>query len=137
MLRNQLRRDLRWLSRDLHWLKRQARKDRRITVSVLTGVLAFWYRQLSPDLSPGLSPADPMPGSGPLLALSLGLVTASGAAWLVSAYFLAITARPQREPVEVLRRVSRISRAKEWAFCSLSAYVAWHLLQFVTALLVR
>ncbi|MEU7861084.1 hypothetical protein [Nonomuraea sp. NPDC049141] len=129
MLRNQPRRDLRWLSRDLHWLKRQARKDRRITVSVLTGVLAFWYRQLSP--------ADPMPASGPLLALSLGLVTASGAAWLVSAYFLAITARPQREPVEVLRRVSRISRAKEWAFCSLSAYVAWHLLQFVTALLVR
>lgn len=133
MLRNQLRRDLHWLSRDLHWLKRQARKDRRITVSVLTGVLAFWYRQLSP----GLSPTDSMPGSGPLLALSLGLVTASGAAWLVSAYFLAITARPQREPVEVLRRVSRISRAKEWAFCSLSAYVAWHLLQFVTALLVR
>ena len=129
MLRNQLRRDLHWLSRDLHWLKRQGRKDRRITLSVLTGVLAFWYRQLSP--------ADPMPGSGPLLALSLGLMTASGAAWLVSAYFLAITARPQREPVEVLRRVSRISRAKEWAFCSLSAYVAWHLLQFVTALLVR
>ncbi|TDE26815.1 Crp/Fnr family transcriptional regulator [Nonomuraea mesophila] len=33
--------------------------------------------------------------------------------------------------------VSRISRAKEWAFCSLAAYVAWHLLHFVTALLLR
>ncbi|MEV1247586.1 hypothetical protein ACIBO2_48875 [Nonomuraea sp. NPDC050022] len=129
MLRNQPRRDLRWLSRDLHWLKRQGRKDRRITLSVLAGVLAAWIRQLSPT--------DPMPGSGPLLAISLGLVTASGAAWLVAAGFLAITARPRREPAEALRWVSHIARAKEWAFCSLSAYVAWHLLQFVTALLVR
>jgi hypothetical protein len=127
MLRNQ---QLRWLTRDLNSLKRQARKDRRITLSVLVGVHALWFRQLSPG--------SPVSGGGAvLLAISVGLVVGSGAVWLVSAYFMALTARPQREPVEVLRWVSRVSRAKEWAFCSLSAYVAWHLLQFVTALLVK
>ncbi|GGO68376.1 hypothetical protein [Nonomuraea cavernae] len=119
LTKNQLRRDLRWL-------KRQARKDRRITLSVLAGLLALWGRQLSP--------ADAMPSSPPLLALSLGLAVASAVAWLMSAYFLARTVRPRGDSVEALRWVSRVSRAKEWAFCSLCAFVAWHLLQFVTAL---
>ncbi|MEU8251274.1 hypothetical protein [Nonomuraea sp. NPDC048916] len=122
LIKNQLR-------RDLLWLKRQARKDRRITLSVLAGVPAAWIRQLSPD--------DAMPSSPPLLALSLGLVVASVVAWLLSAYLLVRTIRPGRDPVEALRWTSRVSRAKEWAFCSLCAFVAWHLLQFVTALLVR
>jgi hypothetical protein len=121
MLRNHLR-------RDLQSLKRQARQDRRITLCLLTAVPAAWARQLSPWDVPS--------GSGVLLALSLGLMAGSAAAWVVSAYFSARTVRPRSEPVEVLGWVARISRAKEWAFCSLGAYVAWHLLQFVTALLL-
>ncbi|WP_219464750.1 hypothetical protein [Nonomuraea rhizosphaerae] len=122
----------RWLTRDLNSLKRQARKDRRITLAVLAGVIAVWFRQLSPEFVAGIVAE----GDKALLAISIGLAVGSGSAWLVAAYFLGLSARPRREPAEVLRWVSRISRAKEWAFCSLSAYVAWHLLQFVTALLV-
>ncbi|MEV0383360.1 hypothetical protein [Nonomuraea sp. NPDC050643] len=121
MLKNHLR-------RDLQWLKRQARKDRRITVVLLTGVLAAWVRQLTP----GDGAASPVL----LLAISFALVMSSGAAWLVSAYFVSRSLRARREPAEELRWISRISRGKEWAFCSLSAYVAWHLLQFVTALVM-
>ncbi|MEV0622942.1 hypothetical protein AB0I81_57160 [Nonomuraea sp. NPDC050404] len=122
MLKNHLR-------RDLQWLKRQARKDRRITVGLLAGVMAAWIRQLQPDEAPVAPPV--------LLALSLGLLAASGAAWLMAAYFVTRSLRARREPVEELRWISRISRGKEWAFCSLGAYVAWHLLQFVTALVLR
>ncbi|MFI6320989.1 hypothetical protein ACIBG8_25860 [Nonomuraea sp. NPDC050556] len=118
MLKNQLRRDLRWL-------KRQARRDRRIAVSLLTAVLAVWTRQL-----PGGSM-----GTGVVLAISSGLLAASGAAWLASAYFLVRAGRVQAEPVEALRWVSRVQRGKEWAFCSLAAYVAWHALMFMDALL--
>ncbi|MEQ4714791.1 hypothetical protein [Nonomuraea sp. B19D2] len=57
-------------------------------------------------------------------------------AWLMSAYFVARTVRARKAPAEQLRWISRISRGKEWAFCSLSAYVAWHLLQFFTALVL-
>ncbi|MFI7222841.1 hypothetical protein ACIBO5_06415 [Nonomuraea angiospora] len=121
MLKNHLR-------RDLQWLKRQARKDRRITVVLLTGVSAAWIRQLPPS--------DLLGGSPILLALSLGLLGGSGAAWLMSAYFVTRTLKARREPAEELRWISRISRGKEWAFCSLSAYVAWHLLQFVTAVVL-
>ncbi|GAA3245322.1 hypothetical protein [Nonomuraea helvata] len=121
MLKNHLR-------RDLQWLKRQARKDRRITAAVLAGVPAAWVRQLPPSDLPAGSPV--------LLALSLGLLGASCAAWLMSAYFVTRTVRARKEPAEQLRWVSRISRGKEWAFCSLSAYVAWHLLHFVTALVL-
>jgi hypothetical protein len=32
--------------------------------------------------------------------------------------------------------VSRIQRSKEWAFWSAGAFVAWHVLQFVTALVL-
>jgi hypothetical protein len=121
MLKNHLR-------RDLQSLRRQAHKDRRITLALLAGVLAAWTRQLTP--------ADAPTGSGVLLALSVGLVAASGAAWLMSAYFTVRAVKPRSEPVEVLTWVMRVGRAKEWAFCSLAAYVAWHLLQFVTALLL-
>ncbi|MEU0566460.1 hypothetical protein ABZ297_13825 [Nonomuraea sp. NPDC005983] len=121
MLRNQLRRDLRWL-------RRQARKDRRITLALLAGVLGAWTRQLLP--------ADLPPSRGPLLALALGLLAGSTAAWAASALLLARAVRERRDPVEALRWISRVTRAKEWAFCSLGAYVAWHLLQFVTALLL-
>ncbi|WP_433437058.1 hypothetical protein [Nonomuraea sp. CA-141351] len=121
MLKNHLR-------RDLQWLKRQARKDRRITTAVLAGVLAAWVRQLPPP--------DLLSGSPVLLALSLGLVGGSGAAWMMSAYFVTRSVKARKEPAEQLRWISRISRGKEWAFCSLSAYVAWHLLQFVTALVL-
>ncbi|MGN9841542.1 hypothetical protein ACTMTI_25785 [Nonomuraea sp. H19] len=121
MLKNHLR-------RDLQWLKRQARKDRRITVALLAGVLALWTRQLSPWEMPD--------GSEILLALSLGLITGSWLAWLTSAYLVTGTIRVRKEPVEELRWVSRIRRGKEWAFCSVGAYVAWHLLQFVTALML-
>ncbi|WP_157548626.1 hypothetical protein [Nonomuraea candida] len=121
MLKNHLR-------RDLQWLKRQARKDRRITVTLLAGVLAAWVRQL-PPVDEGVHP--PV-----LAALSLALLMASGAGWLVAAYFVSRSLRARREPAEELRWIARINRGKEWAFCSLSAYVAWHLLQFVTALLL-
>ncbi|WP_336208539.1 hypothetical protein [Nonomuraea sp. LPB2021202275-12-8] len=119
MLKNHLR-------RDLQWLQRQARKDRRITLALLAGVPAAWVRQLTPG--------DAMPVPGLLLALSAGLLAISAASWLVSVYFLSRSARKQREPVEALRRITRVARAKEWAFTSLGAYVAWHVLQFVTAL---
>lgn len=118
MLKNQLRRDLRWL-------KRQARKDRRISAALLTAVVAAWTRQLTPS---------PVMGTGVVLAISLGLMAASGTAWVASAYFLAMAGRQRAEPVEALRWVSRVQRAKEWACCSLAAYVAWHLLHFVDAL---
>ncbi|MFG1709132.1 hypothetical protein ACFLIM_38670 [Nonomuraea sp. M3C6] len=121
MLKNHLR-------RDLQWLKRQARRDRRITVALLAGVLAAWVRQLSPGDLPT--------GSGVLMGISFGLVAGSGMAWLASAYLVTRTIRARKEPAEELRWVSRISRGKEWAFCSVSAYVAWHLLQFVTALVL-
>ncbi|SEH00435.1 hypothetical protein SAMN05444920_116170 [Nonomuraea solani] len=121
MLKNHLR-------RDLQWLKRQARKDRRITVVLLTGVLGAWFRQLSPPADPAQSPI--------LLAIAYALVMSSAAAWLVSVYFVTRSLRARREPAEELRWISRIGRGKEWAFCSLSAYVAWHLLQFVTALVL-
>lgn len=121
MLKNHLR-------RDLQWLKRQARKDRRITAVVLAGVAGVWGRQfLPPDLPVG-SPV--------LMALSLTLMAGSGAAWLISAYFVTRSLRARREPAEELRWIAGIGRGKEWAFCSLSAYVAWHLLHFVTALLL-
>ncbi|MFI7617246.1 hypothetical protein ACIBP6_39090 [Nonomuraea terrae] len=120
MLKNHLR-------RDLQWLKRQARKDRRITAVLLAGVLGAWFRQFTPGLDPGQPPV--------LLALSTALIMGSGAAWLVSAYFVTRSLRARREPAEELRWISRISRGKEWAFCSLSAYAAWHLLQFLAALL--
>jgi len=119
MLKNHLRRDLRWL-------RRQARVDRRITLALLAGVPAAWFRQLTPGA------ATPPPGL--LFTLSAGLLAASGVAWLVSAYFLLRTARERREPVAALRWITGISRAKEWAFTSLGAYAAWHVLQFVTAL---
>ncbi|MFI9594378.1 hypothetical protein [Nonomuraea sp. NPDC052265] len=121
MLKNHMR-------RDLQSLKRSARRDRRVTLGLLAGVLAAWTRQLSPG--------DPPPGPGVLLALSVGLITASGAAWLMAAYFAVRAVKPRSEPVEVLVWVARVGRSKEWAFCSLAAYVAWHLLQFVTALLL-
>ncbi|MET8864402.1 hypothetical protein AB0K18_23095 [Nonomuraea sp. NPDC049421] len=121
MLKNHLR-------QDLQWLKRQARKDRRITLAVLGGLLAAWARQLS-DVQGG----NPSPV---LLALSAALVLVSGAAWLVSAFFVSRSLRVRREPAEELRWVARIGLGKEWAFCSLSAYVAWHLLQFLTALVM-
>ncbi|MEU8320476.1 hypothetical protein AB0C33_19140 [Nonomuraea sp. NPDC048881] len=121
MLKHQMR-------RDLQSLKRQARRDRRVTLGLLAGVLAAWTRQLSPG--------DPPAGPGVLLALSVGLLTASGAAWLMAACFAVRAVRPRSEPVEVLVWVARVSRSKEWAFCSLAAYVAWHLLQFVSALLL-
>ncbi|NUP01931.1 MAG: hypothetical protein HOV96_09165 [Nonomuraea sp.] len=121
MLKNHLR-------RDLQSLRRQARKDRRITLGLLAGLAAAWTRQLTPGDQPA--------GSGLLLALSVGLVAASGAAWLMSAYFAVRAVKPRSEPVEVLTWVSRVGRSKEWAFCSLAAYVAWHLLQFVTALVL-
>ncbi|TMR96371.1 hypothetical protein [Nonomuraea basaltis] len=116
------------LRRDLQWLKRQARKDRRITVALLVGVVAAWTRQLSPWDAPD--------GSEVLLGLSLGLLAGSGIAWLASAFLVTRTIRARKEPVEQLRWVSRIRRSKEWAFWSVSAYVAWHLLQFVTALVL-
>ncbi|MGP4096477.1 hypothetical protein [Nonomuraea sp. KM90] len=121
MLKNHLR-------RDLQWLKRQARKDRRITVALLAGLMAAWARQLSPGEGPAGSPV--------LLGLSFALLMGSGTAWLLSAYFVSRSLRVRREPAEELRWISRISRGKEWAVCSLSAYVAWHLLQFVTALML-
>ena len=121
MLKNHLR-------RDLQWLKRQARKDRRITVAMLGGLLAAWTHQLSGG--PGASPS-PL-----LLALSAALVVGSGGAWLVSAFFVTRSLRVRREPAEELRWVARIRLGKEWAFASLSAYVAWHLLLFVTALVM-
>ncbi|MGN9787091.1 hypothetical protein ACTMTF_37105 [Nonomuraea sp. ZG12] len=119
MLRNSLRRDL-WS------LKRQASKDRWITLALLAGVPAAWLRQLSPG--------DAMPVSGLLFALSGALLAGSATAWLMSAYFLARSARRRREPVETLRLVSRASLAKEWAFTALGCYGSWHVLQFVTAL---
>ncbi|GAA3530418.1 hypothetical protein GCM10022419_006750 [Nonomuraea rosea] len=122
MLKNHLR-------RDLQWLKRQAGRERRITLILLTGVLAAWGRQLAPW------PAAPT-GSQVLLGLSFVLFAGSGLAWLASAYLITRTVRVHKEPVEDLRWVSRITRSKEWAFWSVSAYVAWHLLQFVTALLL-
>ncbi|GAA2215220.1 hypothetical protein GCM10009850_106870 [Nonomuraea monospora] len=121
MLKNHLR-------RDLNWLKSQARKDRRITVGLLAGLLGAWVHQ---------APAAGEVSSSPLLlAISAALAVGSGAAWLVATYLVSRTLRARREPAEELRWISRISRGKEWAFCSLSAYVAWHLLQFVTALLL-
>ncbi|NRQ33134.1 hypothetical protein HII36_14965 [Nonomuraea sp. NN258] len=114
------------LRRDLQWLRRQARKDRWIAVTLLAGVLAAWIRQFAAGAGEA--------GSGLLAVLSSGLVVLSGLAWLVSAYFIVRSLRSRPEPAESLRWVSRITRAKEWAYCSLSAYVAWHLLQFVTAL---
>jgi hypothetical protein len=122
MLKNHLR-------RDLQWLKRQAHKDRRITAAVLAGVLAAWVRQFPPTDMPAAA-------SQVLAALSIGLLVASGVAWLVSAYFVTRSLRVRREPVEELRWIARIGRGKEWAFSSLFAYVAWHLLQFVTALVL-
>ncbi|MFB4288785.1 hypothetical protein ACBI99_14160 [Nonomuraea sp. ATR24] len=122
MLKNHLR-------QDLQWLRRQARKDRRITLTVLAMVSMAWVRQLVPGAAP--------PASAPLLALSAGLLAFSAAGWLVAAFFVARAGRRRgREPVEALRWAGRISRAKEWAFGSLAAYVAWHVLQFVTALLL-
>lgn len=121
MLRNHLR-------RDLQWLKRQARRDRRIAVALLAAVVGAWGRQLLPGDGPVMSPV--------LVAISVALVMGSGAAWVLSAYFVTRSLRVRREPVEELRWISRIGRGKEWAFCSLSAYVAWHLLHFVTALLL-
>lgn len=118
MLKNQLRNDLRWL-------KRQARRDRRIAVTLLTGLAAVWARQISPG--------DPMVGEGVVLALSFGLTGMSGVGWGAAAYFLLRAGREQAEPVEALRWVSRLQRAKEWSACSLAAYVAWHTLQFVAA----
>ncbi|MGW0807627.1 hypothetical protein [Nonomuraea sp. NPDC002799] len=114
------------LRRDLESLKRQTRKDRRITAVLLAGVLAAWARQLSPW--PGA------PGFEVLLGISLALVLGSGVAWLISAYFVARTVLGRR--TEESRWIARVNRSKEWAFCSVSAYVAWHLLQFVTALLL-
>ncbi|WP_188195434.1 hypothetical protein [Nonomuraea sp. SYSU D8015] len=121
MLKNQLR-------RDLQWLKRQARKDRRITVALLIGVAAFWTRQLSPW--------DPPEGAEVLLGLSLGLLAASTMTWVSSAYLVTRSMGARKEPVEELRWVSRIRRAKEWACWSVGACAAWHLLQFVTALVM-
>lgn len=117
MLKNQLRRDLRWL-------KRQARRDRRVAVTLLTGLAAAWARQLSA----------PLAGDGVLLVLSLGLMAASGVGWGAAAFFLGRAGREQAEPVEALRWVARNQRAREWACCSLGAYVAWHTLQFASAL---
>ncbi|MDP4501281.1 hypothetical protein [Nonomuraea turcica] len=119
MLKSQVRRDLKWL-------KRQARKDRRITVALLVGVVAFWTRQLPFDEAPG----------DILRGLSYGLVAASALTWLASALLAARTVRTPEEPVAGLRWVSRIQRSKEWAFWSAGAYVAWHVLQFVTALVL-
>ncbi|GAA4975380.1 hypothetical protein HD597_009430 [Nonomuraea thailandensis] len=121
MLKNHLR-------RDLQWLKRQARKDRRITVGLLAGLLGAWVHQLPAAAETSASPL--------LLAISAALVMGSGTAWLLAAYFVSRSLRVRREPAEELRWIARISRGKEWAFCSLSAYVAWHLLHFVTALLL-
>ncbi|HEX4814083.1 MAG TPA: hypothetical protein VFV66_15175 [Nonomuraea sp.] len=121
MLKNQLRRDLRWLNR-------QARKDRRITAGLLAFAVAAWTRQL---------PAWDAPvGADILLALSLGLIAGSAMAWLASAYLVAMSAGTWKDPVEELRRISRITRAKERALWSVGAYVAWHTLQFVTALVL-
>ncbi|MFG1619353.1 hypothetical protein ACGFI3_41925 [Nonomuraea wenchangensis] len=113
---------------DLKWLKRQARTDRRITLALLAGVAAAWVRQ-TPWEAPG--------GAESLLGLSIGLLLVSGFAWLNAAYLVTRTLRARREPVEELRWVSRIRRGKEWAFWAVGAYGAWHLLQFVTALLLR
>jgi hypothetical protein len=121
MLKYQLRRDLRWL-------KRQARNDRRITVAVLVGVVAAWTRQLSPWDIPE--------GAEMLLGISLGLIGASVVTWAASVYLVIRTLRARKEPVEELRWVSRIRRAKEWALWSVGAYTAWHLLQVVTALVL-
>ncbi|TDC99198.1 hypothetical protein E1292_32640 [Nonomuraea deserti] len=122
MLRNHLR-------RDLQWLKRQARKDRRITAVLLVCVAAVWARQLSPWETAGGAPLA-------LLGISFGLVAGSAMAWLTSACFVARTLRTREEPAEELRWISRIGRAKEWAFWSLAAYVAWHLLQLIMALVL-
>ncbi|TMR10662.1 hypothetical protein ETD86_38675 [Nonomuraea turkmeniaca] len=119
MLKNHVRRDLKWL-------KRQARKDRRITVALLVAVVAAWVRQLPFDEAPG----------DLLRGLSYGLVAASGITWLAAAALAAKTVRLPEEPVAGLRWVSRIQRSKEWAFWSVGAYVAWHVLQFVTALVL-
>lgn len=116
------------LRRDLQWLKRQADRDRRITVLVLSLVPLAWTRQLAPG--------DAMPEPALLLALSAALLAASGVAWLTSVSFLVKAARGSREPVEALRRISRIARAKQWAFTSAAAYVAWHVLGFVTVLVM-
>ncbi|UBU14165.1 hypothetical protein [Nonomuraea gerenzanensis] len=121
MLKNHLR-------RDLQWLKRQARKDRRITVGLLAGLLGAWVHQVPAAGEVSSSPV--------LLVISAVLAVGSGAAWLLSAYLVSRTLRVRREPAEELRWIARIGQGKEWAFCSLSAYVAWHLLQFVTALLL-
>ncbi|QYC38322.1 hypothetical protein Nocox_03465 [Nonomuraea coxensis DSM 45129] len=127
MLRNQPRQNQ--LRRgDLRWLKRQARTDRRITLALLAGVAAAWVRQVPWEV-PG--------GAELLLGLSAGLLLVSGFAWLNAAYLVTRTLRARGEPVEQLRWVSRIRRGKEWAFWAAGAYGAWHLLQFVTALLLR
>ncbi|MFC4012141.1 hypothetical protein ACFOY2_33240 [Nonomuraea purpurea] len=119
MLTNQLR-------HDLQWLKRQARKDRWITIALQSGLVAAWARQLPLPQAPG-----------PILwALSLALVAGSAITWLASALLTAATVRERREPVEALRWISRIQRGKTWAFWSAGAYTAWHLLQFVTALVL-
>ncbi|MEV4292527.1 hypothetical protein AB0K40_44065 [Nonomuraea bangladeshensis] len=112
---------------DLKWLKRQARTDRRITLALLAGVAAAWVRQLPWEV-PG--------GAEPLLGLSVALLLVSGFAWLNAACLVTRTLRARRDPVEELRWVSRIRRGKEWAFWAAGAYGAWHLLQFVTALLL-
>ncbi|MGR6912709.1 hypothetical protein ACU635_00445 [[Actinomadura] parvosata] len=121
MLKNHLR-------RDLQWLKRQARKDRRIATALLAGLLGAWAHQLPAAWSAPSSPA--------LLALSAALAMGSAGAWLLGAYFVSRSLRARREPAEELRWIARISRGKEWAFCSLGAYVAWWLLHFLAALVL-
>ncbi|NJP91948.1 hypothetical protein HCN51_21205 [Nonomuraea sp. FMUSA5-5] len=121
MLKNHLR-------RDLQWLKRQARKDRRITTALLAGLLGAWAHQLPAAWS---APSSPV-----LLALSAALAMGSAGAWLLGAYFVSRSLRVPREPAEELRWIARISRGKEWAFCSLFAYMAWWLLHFLAALVL-
>ncbi|MCK2214931.1 hypothetical protein MF672_014215 [Actinomadura sp. ATCC 31491] len=120
MLKNQLR-------RDLQWLRRQARRDRRITLALLAGVAAAWVRQV---------PWDVPAGSGVLLGLSIGLLLVSAFSWLSAVRLVTRVPRARKDPVEDLRWISRVRRGKEWAVWAAGAYAAWHLLQFVTALVL-
>ncbi|SDI53747.1 hypothetical protein [Nonomuraea jiangxiensis] len=120
MLKNHLR-------RDLHWLKRQARRDRRVAVCLLAATVAAWGRQFPSWTGPA--------GSEVLTGISYGLVAGSAATWLVAAYLVVRTLKGHREEGKGLRWAIRAGEGKQWALRSVGAYAAWHLLQFVTALL--
>ncbi|MEO3875643.1 hypothetical protein ABGB18_43255 [Nonomuraea sp. B12E4] len=120
MLKNHLR-------VDLQWLKRQARKDRRIAVCLLAVTLAAWARQFP---SWAVAPA----GSEILRGISYGLVAGSAATWLVAAYLVVRSLKGHGGQGTGLRRALKAGAGKTWALRSVGAFAAWHLLQFVTAL---